>query len=154
METATFGAGCFWGPELKFSKISGVVKTEVGFMGGDEDIENLSYQRVCMDLTGHAEVIRIEFESETVGYDDLLKMFWELHDPTQLNMQGPDVGSQYRTVIFYSSEEQKKKAEESLVREQEKYDEKIVTQVVSVGKFYKAEEYHQRYLEKSGRNVC
>ena len=154
-ETAFFGAGCFWHVELAFSKIPGVLKTEAGYMGGDESEESVRYEEVCTDTTGHAEVVKVEFDAGKVNYEKILDVFWEIHDPTQLNRQGVDVGTQYRSAIFFTNKKQKKIAEQSLAREQKRLGKKkIVTKIVSAGKFYKAEEYHQKYLEKRGRNTC
>jgi len=151
-EIAMFGAGCFWGVEETFRKLPGVIKTESGYAGGD--YKNPSYRDVCTDLTGHAEVVRIEFDPKKISYEELLKVFWDVHNPTQLNRQGPDIGNQYRSVIFYFDNEQKKKAKESMKKEQKEYKEKIVTEIVHESKFYKAEEYHQRYLMKQGLESC
>ena len=153
-EKATFGAGCFWGVEAKFRSIKGVVDTKVGYMGGKK--ENPTYEDVCRDDTGHAEVCQVEFDPKKVSYEDLLKTFWNLHDPTQLNRQGPDVGAQYRSAVFYNSDAQKKSAEK-LKLELEKFRQlkgKIMTEIVPAGKFYMAEEYHQKYLEKRGMATC
>ena len=152
-ETAIFGMGCFWKPELLFSEIKGVLETSVGFMGGIED-EDINYEKVCSDLTGHAEVVRVEFDPSKVSYGDLLDIFWNNHNPTQGNRQGPDVGSQYRSVIFYMNDKQKKMAEESKRKIQTKFDKKITTEIKKAGKFFKAEEYHQKYLEKRGLKTC
>jgi peptide-methionine (S)-S-oxide reductase len=149
-ESAAFGAGCFWGVQSKFDAVPGVLKTEVGYMGGDEEYEKVSYKQVCTGNTGHAEVIKIEFDPLKVMYLDLLRKFWEIHNPTTLNRQGYDMGTQYRSVIFYFNAEQKKQAEASLEKAQEKLDKKIVTDIVKAGKFYKAEEYHQKYEERKG----
>ncbi len=151
-ECATFGAGCFWGVEETFRKIKGVRETSVGFMGGET--KNPTYQEVCTDETGHAEVVRIEFDPSVVSYESLLKIFWANHDPTQLNRQGPDFGTQYRSVIFYYSPEQKKTAEKSRAYIQKKNEKPIMTQIVPASEFYRAEEYHQKYLMKKGVNVC
>ncbi len=153
-ELACFGMGCFWGPQMIFDKTEGVVKTEAGFMGGKESYKKLSYARVCLGFTGHAEVVRVYYDSSKVTYDKLLEIFWKGHDPTQLNRQGFDLGKQYRSVIFCYDEGQRKKAEASLKKAQKKFARKIVTQIVKSGKFYKAEEYHQKYLKKRGRNTC
>ena len=150
MEKATFGAGCFWGVEESFRKIKGVEKTTVGYMGGT--LENPTYEDVCSDKTGHAEVVQIEYDPKEVSYEELLKLFWDIHDPTQLNRQGPDTGTQYRSVIFYHNEQQKKLAEES--KKKIKYNKPIVTEITKSEKFYKAEEYHQKYLQKNGLNHC
>jgi peptide-methionine (S)-S-oxide reductase len=153
-ELATFGAGCFWGVEADFRQIRGVVATEVGYEGGHT--ENPSYRDVCSHRTGHAEVVQVEYDPARVSYDDLLKVFWENHDPTQLNRQGPDVGDQYRTVIFYHTPEQQAAAQASKERleAENKYRRPIVTQIVPAETFYRAEEYHQQYLEKRGLSTC
>ena len=153
-ETAIFGAGCFWHIELEFSKLLGVLKTEVGYMGGDESGEEVTYKEVCTGRTGHVEVTKIEFDQKKITYKKLLEKFWEIHDPSQLNRQGLDIGKQYRSVIFCTTEKQKKEAEESLKEMQKKTKNKIVTKIEKAGKFYKAEEYHQKYLIKKGRNTC
>ncbi|UCE75453.1 MAG: peptide-methionine (S)-S-oxide reductase MsrA [Methanomassiliicoccales archaeon] len=154
MEKATFGAGCFWGVEEAFRKVKGVKSTTVGYMGGTS--ENPTYEEVCTGKTGHAEVIQLEFDPSEVSYDKLLEVFWDIHDPTQLNRQGPDVGIQYRSEIFYHTKEQKKKAIKSRDQLQYsgKYNRNIVTQITSASEFYRAEEYHQRYLEKHGSSSC
>lgn len=151
-EKATFGAGCFWGVEAEFRQIRGVVSTQVGYMGGK--MKNPTYENVCTDETGHAEVVEITFDPKRVSYEKLLDVFWKNHDSTQLNRQGPDVGTQYRTVIFYHNEEQKKIALKSKENEQKKHKNKIVTEIVHASAFYKAEEYHQKYLEKRGLSTC
>jgi peptide-methionine (S)-S-oxide reductase len=148
MNIATFGAGCFWGVEAAFQKIDGVISTSVGYMGGT--LENPSYEDVCTDKTGHTEVIQIEFDTSVVSYEELLDVFWKIHDPTQLNRQGPDIGTQYKSVIFYYDEKQKKLAEESKNKMEKsgKFNKPIVTEIVQAKTFYKAEEYHQKYFEK------
>jgi len=154
-EFATFGAGCFWHVEESFRHVKGVTDTKVGYSGGT--MQNPTYRDVCSGQTHHVEVVRVEFDPGQVSYDDLLNLFWELHDPTTLNRQGPDVGEQYRSVIFYANEEQKAVAEASLLRLQnsERFkNRKIVTQVLPSQEFYPAEEYHQRYLEKRGMHKC
>jgi len=151
-ETATFGAGCFWHVELDFSRVPGVISTEVGYEGGD--LENPNYKDVCSDTTGHAEVIQLTFDSKKVSYSQLLDAFWKIHDPTQLNRQGPDTGTQYRTVIFYHSKEQKAQAEASKKAIQKKFSKPIMTAIVPAQTFYKAEEYHQKYLIKRGKESC
>jgi peptide-methionine (S)-S-oxide reductase len=153
-ELATFGAGCFWGVEADFRQISGVVATQVGYAGGHT--ENPTYRDVCSHTTGHAEVVQVEYDPARVSYDDLLTVFWEHHDPTQLNRQGPDVGDQYRTVIFYHTPEQQAAAQASKERlaAEKKYHRPIVTQIVPAQTFYRAEEYHQQYLEKRGLSTC
>ena len=143
---AAFAAGCFWGIEKAFRAVKGVSKVVSGYMGGE--MENPSYEEVSSGDTGHAESVILEYDPKKVSYDKLLDVFWQIHDPTEVNKQGPDVGEQYRSVIFYFDEEQKKKALASKKKEQIKYSKPIATQVVKAGKFYKAEEYHQKYLEK------
>jgi len=153
-EKASFGAGCFWGVEARFREMDGVLETRVGYQGGDH--ENPSYEEVCTGKTGHAEVVEIQFDPQRLAYEDLLSVFWEMHDPTSLNRQGPDVGSQYRSAIFYHSPEQKMKAEaarQALDRSGQ-YDRPIVTEISPATAFYPAEEYHQRYLEKKGLSSC
>ncbi|MFS1512461.1 peptide-methionine (S)-S-oxide reductase MsrA [Chengkuizengella sp. SCS-71B] len=154
MEKATFGAGCFWGVEATFQKIKGVSKTEVGYLGGTKG--NPTYQEVCTGDTGHAEVVQLEFDPNIVSYEALLEVFWENHNPTTLNRQGPDIGTQYRSAIFYHSEEQKETADQSKQEKQNsgKYKKEIVTEITPASTFYKAEEYHQKYLEKKGLDSC
>lgn len=153
-ERAMFGAGCFWGVEVKFRQIPGVIDAAVGYAGGRT--ENPTYEDVCTDETGHAEVVEVTFDPAKVSYDKLLDVFWNSHNPTTLNRQGPDVGTQYRSVIFYHSPEQKAAAEAAKERLQKagKFGKSIVTQIEPAGKFYRAEEYHQRYLEKRGLATC
>jgi peptide-methionine (S)-S-oxide reductase len=153
-ENATFGAGCFWGVEASFRKIKGVTATAVGYTGGT--LENPTYHDVCTDRTGHAEVVQVEYDPAQVAYDELLKVFWENHDPTTLNRQGPDYGTQYRSAIFYHSPEQKAAAEASKERLQAsgRYRRPIVTKITPASTFYRAEEYHQQYLEKRGQSHC
>ncbi len=150
MEKATFGAGCFWGVEASFRKISGVVETKVGYMGGS--LENPTYEDVCTDKTGHAEVVQIIYDESKISYDKLLDIFWNIHDPTQLNKQGPDIGTQYRSVVFYHNEEQRKIAEKSKkdLQSLKKFRKTIVTEIKKAETFYPAEEYHQQYLKKQG----
>lgn len=145
-ETATFGAGCFWQVETAFRDLPGVVETAVGYEGGDT--ENPTYEEVCSDRTGHAEVCQIGFDPGRVSYGELLERFWELHDPTQVNRQGPDVGAQYRSVIFTHSEQQAEAARASKKRAQERFDAPIATSIEPARPFWRAEEYHQCYLEK------
>jgi peptide-methionine (S)-S-oxide reductase len=154
MERATFAAGCFWGVEYAFRQIEGVEYTKVGYMGGST--KDPTYQQVCTDKTGHAEVVDLEFDPEKVSYEELLDVFWDLHDPTQYNRQGPDVGSQYRSAIFYYNEDQRNTAEESKKKLQTsgKYKRDIVTEIVPAQPFYTAEEYHQRYHEKHSMGSC
>ena len=155
LEKATFAAGCFWGVEAAYRQIKGVKSTQVGYMGGD--MPNPTYEDVCSDATGHAEAVEVTYDPSKVSYDNLLKVFWDNHDPTQVNRQGPDFGSQYRSVIFYQTEKQKKAAMTSLqqLQKSEKYKgKKIATAIVPAGTFYRAEEYHQQYLEKRGLSTC
>ncbi len=152
-EIAVFGAGCFWGVEDTFRKLDGVIETEVGYMGGAT--ENPTYEQVCSDRTGHAEVVRVKYDPTQISYKDLLEVFWTSHDPTQVNRQGPDIGTQYRTVIFTNSDEQKHVAEESKTAQDTsgRYSLPIATAIVPIMPFYRAEEYHQKYHEKNG-GVC
>ncbi len=154
MEKATFGAGCFWGVEAAFRKLYGVVSTRTGYVGGK--MKNPTYEDVCTGETGHAEVVEITFDPEKISYDSLLDVFWSNHNPTSLNRQGPDTGTQYRSIIFYHSAEQKKKAKESLrkLEKSGKWGSPIVTKIEKARAFYQAEDYHQQYLEKRGLNVC
>lgn len=154
LSLATFGAGCFWGVEELFRKLPGVIDTSVGYMGGTTD--QPSYESVCTDATGHAEVVQVAYDPKRVSYEDLLRVFWENHNPTTPNRQGPDIGSQYRSVIFYHSPEQQKLAQESLeaLRRKRAFEHPIVTQIVPVTTFWKAEEYHQKYLFKQGKTHC
>ena len=153
-EYATFGAGCFWGVEAAYRQIKGVVSTTAGYEGGRT--QNPTYRDVCTHTTGHAEVVRVEYDPERVSYDTLLGVFWENHDPTQLNRQGPDVGDQYRSVIFYHTPEQQAAALASKERLEQAHTfrKPIVTQIVPAETFYPAEEYHQQYLEKRGLSTC
>src|SRR3989338_893515 len=153
-EIATFGAGCFWGVEETFRTTLGVIDTQVGNMGGT--MRNPTYQDVCTDETGHAEVVQVTFDPAKISYEKLLAIFWQSHNPTTLNMQGPDVGSQYRSAIFAHSAEQKAAAEnsKSALDKAKKFVRPIVTQIVDVGTFYPAEEYHQKYLMKRGLGSC
>jgi len=151
MQKAIFGAGCFWQVQKAFDEVKGVISTTVGYMGGK--FENPTYEDVCTNTTGHAEVVQIEYDENRISYEDILDVFWKIHDPTQLNMQGPDVGMQYRSVIFYLNEEQKKKAIRSKERLQNSgrfANKKIVTEISPSLEFYRAEEYHQKYLLKKG----
>jgi peptide-methionine (S)-S-oxide reductase len=151
-ETATFAAGCFWGVEATFRQIPGVTATRVGYAGGHTD--SPSYRDVCSDTTGHAEAVEVEFEPDQVSYDELLDVFWRSHDPTQGNRQGPDVGSQYRSVVFFHSPEQQEQALASKARIQAHLPRAVTTEVVPAGEFYEAEDYHQQYFEKQGRASC
>ena len=154
MEKATFGAGCFWGVEARFQQVPGVVETAVGYEGGS--LENPTYKDVCTDGTGHAEVVELTFDPQKVSYAALLNLFFELHDPTQVNRQGPDWGTQYRTVVFFHSPEQEAAAREAIagLDARHRYAKPIATQVVPAGTFWRAEEYHQKYLEKRGAVSC
>lgn len=149
---ATFGAGCFWGVESAFRGVPGVVDAPVGYAGGE--VAEPSYEQVCSGRTGHAEVVQVEYDPEKVGYDELLDVFWSNHDPTQKNRQGPDVGTQYRSVIFYHDEDQLRRAEASLEEAQSVRKKQVVTEITPAPAFYRAEEYHQRYFEKKGISSC
>ncbi len=154
MEQATFAAGCFWGVEAAFRQTKGVKSTAVGYTGGRT--KNPTYEDVCTDSTGHAEAVLVEFDPAETSYDTLLNVFWENHDPTQRNRQGPDVGSQYRSAIFYHSPEQQTAATASKDRLQAsgKLKRPIATEIIPAAEFYKAEDYHQQYLEKRGLASC
>ena len=154
MEKATFGAGCFWGVEADFRQVKGVISTAVGYEGGT--FPNPTYRDVCSHKTGHAEVVEVEYDPSRVSYEDLLKVFWDNHNPTTLNRQGLDFGSQYRSVIFYHTPEQQEAAETSKqqLTERGRYRRPIVTQIVPASTFYRAEDYHQQYLEKRGLSTC
>jgi peptide-methionine (S)-S-oxide reductase len=154
MEKATFGAGCFWGVQAAFDRIPGVAETLVGYEGGA--LENPTYRQVCTDGTGHAEVLQVTFDPEKVSYAQLLDTFFKEHNPTQLNRQGPDHGTQYRSVIFYHSPQQQAGAQAAITRltEEKKFSRPIVTQVTPAQTFWLAEEYHQKYLEKRGASSC
>ncbi len=154
MEKATFGAGCFWGVQTTFDQIPGVIETAVGYEGGE--LKNPTYRQVCTDRTGHAEVLEISFDPERISYQNLLDVFFSAHNPTQLNRQGPDHGTQYRSVIFYHSPQQQQAATETIARltAARKFTQPIVTQVVPAAAFWPAEEYHQKYLEKRGMANC
>ncbi|MBI4150575.1 peptide-methionine (S)-S-oxide reductase MsrA [Candidatus Woesearchaeota archaeon] len=151
-QLATFAAGCFWGVQALFDAIPGVLSTRVGYTGGLT--KNPTYEDVCSDATGHAEALEITFDPDKVSYEQLLKIFWENHDPTQMNRQGPDEGTQYRSAIFYHSDAQKSIAEKSKEQLQSRASKTIVTQIVKASTFYPAEDYHQKYLEKRGKKVC
>lgn len=154
MEKATFGAGCFWGVEAAFRNVDGVISTSVGYLGGT--LSNPTYEKVCTGRTGHAEVVEVLYDPAKVSYTTLLDMFWELHDPTQLNRQGPDVGTQYRSAIFYHTPEQEQLARASKERLEQSgvYTRPVVTEITPASPFYKAEDYHQQYLEKRGLASC
>lgn len=151
-QKATFAAGCFWGVEAAFRQLPGVIDAISGYTGGST--ANPTYREVCSDRTGHAEAVEVTFDPKAVSYDDLLRTLWEIHDPTTLNRQGPDTGTQYRSAIFVHSPEQRESAERSKVEEQKRYSRPVVTQIVDAPVFYPAEEYHQRYLEKNGGAAC
>ena len=146
MEIAVLALGCFWGPEIKFSKIDGIIRTEVGYCGGNTT--QTTYKEVCTGNTNHAEVVKIEFDPKIISYNKILEFFFEFHDPTTLNSQGPDFGTQYRSEIFYLNEKQKKIADEIIELENEKLSGKVVTKLSLLKNYCAAEEYHQRYLEK------
>ena len=152
MATATFAAGCFWGVEARFSAQPGVIDTAVGYMGGHT--ENPDYRAVCSDTTGHAEVVQLEYDPQIIDYRQLLALFWSLHDPTTLNRQGPDVGSQYRSAVFYHDEQQHQQALDLKQQLQTESTKPIVTEIVPAATFYRAEEYHQKYLAKQGLTGC
>ena len=154
MEIATFGAGCFWGVEETFRQIPGVTDTAVGYLGGRT--QNPTYKDVCSDETGHAEVVQVTYDPAQVGYDRLLDVFWSAHDPTTLNRQGPDVGTQYRSAIFFHSPEQERvaKASKEKMQASGKFRRPIVTEITPASTFYRAEDYHQKYLAKRGMSHC
>jgi peptide-methionine (S)-S-oxide reductase len=154
MKKATFGAGCFWGVEAAFRQVEGVTDAAVGYLGGT--MENPTYRDVCNGDTGHAEVVEVQYDPARVSYEQLLDRFWTLHDPTTLNRQGPDFGTQYRSAIFYHDDEQRKAAEASkeALRASGRLRRPIVTEITPASTFYRAEDYHQRYLEKQGRSSC
>jgi len=154
IEKADFGGGCFWNTEEVFRKLPGVIKTTVGYEGGH--VDNPTYEQVCSHTTGHAEAVQVEYDSAKVSYDKLLDVFFEHHDPTTIDRQGPDVGDSYRSVVFYHSDEQKKVTEDKIAEltKAKKYNDPIVTQVVPATTFWHAEEYHQQYLHKKNLGVC
>ncbi len=149
---ATFGGGCFWGVEEAFRILPGVTATAVGYEGGS--LNNPTYKEVCTDRTGHAEVVQVEYDPEQISYEKLLEKFWEVHDPTTKNRQGPDIGTQYRSVIFTHSPQQEAEAKASLASEQQKYRKPIVTEILPARDFWMAEDYHQQYLAKRGLSHC
>ena len=146
MEIAILGLGCFWGPEIKFSKLEGVIKTEVGYCGGDN--KETTYEEVCTGNTNHAEVVKLDFDPKIISYEKILEYFFEIHNPTTLNSQGPDFGTQYRSEIFYLNDGQKEIAKKVLEKIDQNLSEKVVTNISLVKNYCPAEEYHQRYLEK------
>jgi len=154
MEKATFGAGCFWGVEQAFREVKGVISTKVGYLGGT--LKNPTYHDVCTDTTGHAEVVQVEFDPARVSYEQLLDVFWNIHNPTTLNRQGPDVGTQYRSAIFHHSPEQEAAARASKAKLEAsgRFKKPVVTEITPASAFYAAEEYHQQYLEKRGIKSC
>ena len=146
MEIAVLALGCFWGPEIKFDKLEGVIKTEVGYCGGNND--KTTYEEVCSGNTNHAEVVKLEFDPIKISYEEILNYFFEIHNPTTLNAQGPDIGTQYRSEIFYINEEQKKIAEKIIEENDKELSGKVVTKLSKLKNYCKAEDYHQKYLEK------
>ena len=146
MEIAVLALGCFWGPEIKFSEIDGIIKTEVGYCGGNS--KATTYKEVCSGNTNHAEVVKLDYDEKIISYEEILNIFFEMHDPTTLNSQGPDFGTQYRSEIFYLNDNQKKIAEEILKKENERLSGKVVTKISLLNNYCPAEEYHQKYLEK------
>ena len=146
-ERGTFGAGCFWGVEAEFRKVEGVVEAAVGYSGGHT--KDPSYGDVCSGATGHAEVVEVEYDPSKVSYEELLEIFWSNHDPTQVNRQGPDIGTQYRSVIFFHTPEQEAAARVSKEKAQKRFEKPIVTEIIPISEFYRAEEYHQRYFKKN-----
>jgi peptide-methionine (S)-S-oxide reductase len=153
-EIATFGAGCFWGVEAAFQRVPGVTETAVGYSGGRT--ENPTYEDVCTDETGHVEVVQVTFDPAKVSFEQLLDVFWKIHDPTQVNRQGPDFGTQYRTAVFFHSPEQEAAVKKSLgtLESSGRFKRPIATEITPAGKFYRAEEYHQKYLQKRGAASC
>lgn len=151
-QKAIFAAGCFWGVQFYFDQVPGVTETTVGYTDGHT--KNPTYEQVCSHSTGHAEAVEIKFDTSQVSYETLVRHFFRIHDPTQLNRQGPDIGDQYRSAIYYFSEDQKKIADSVKVEVQEKYDRPIVTQIAPASEFYEAEDYHQKFAERTGRGAC
>ncbi len=152
MEKAIFAAGCFWGVQFYYDQIPGVTRTTVGYTGGHT--ENPTYEEVCTHTTGHAEAVLVEFDPSTVSYQTLVKQFFHMHDPTQLNRQGPDVGDSYRSAIYYFDDAQKAIAEKLKTESAPQYNDPIVTEITPAGPFYEAEDYHQKYAERTGRGMC
>lgn len=153
-KTASFAAGCFWGVEARFREIAGVIDVAVGYMGGETEQPN--YRQVCSGDTGHAEAVQLHFDDKQVSYTDLLLAFFDMHNPTTLNRQGPDIGSQYRSAVFWHDSEQRDKAEQEITEldASGKWQNPVVTELAEAGKFWRAEEYHQRYVEKNGGGLC
>jgi peptide-methionine (S)-S-oxide reductase len=154
LQMATFAAGCFWGVEEAFTKTKGVKSTRVGYIGGN--LPNPTYEDVCTDRTGHAEALQVEYDPKEISYEELLDLFWSIHNPTTKNRQGPDIGSQYRSIIFYHTPEQERIAKKSkqVLDESNKFQNKIVTEIVPASTFYPAEDYHQKYYQKIGGGSC
>jgi methionine-S-sulfoxide reductase len=152
MQKAIFAAGCFWGVQYYFDQVPGVVKTTAGYTGGHT--ENPSYEAVCTHTTGHAEAVLIEFDPAKISYETLVRQFFRMHDPTQLNRQGPDVGDSYRSAIFYFDDDQRQIAGQVKLELEPKFDKPIVTQIAPARKFYPAEDYHQKYSERTGQGMC
>lgn len=152
MEQAIFAAGCFWGVQYYFDQVPGVVKTIVGYTGGQT--EDPTYEEVCTHTTGHAEAVLVEFDAQKVSYDELCRHFFRMHDPTQLNRQGPDIGDSYRSAMFYVTDSQQELAENAMDRAQADWKNPIVTEITQAGPFYNAEDYHQKFAEKTGRGMC
>jgi peptide-methionine (S)-S-oxide reductase len=152
MEKATFGAGCFWGVEATFRRLAGVKSTQVGYAGGK--LDHPTYEQVCTDRTGHAEVVEVTFDPAVISYHDLLEVFWNNHNPTTLNRQGPDVGAQYRSAIFFHNSQQESEAKSSRDSAQQRFPKPIVTEITPAQTFWPAEDYHQQYLEKRGLANC
>ena len=148
IQKALFGAGCFWGVEEHFTKLNGVVSTEVGYSGGNT--QNPTYESVCYENTDHVEVLQVQYDEKVISYEKLLEEFWKCHDPTTLNRQGPDIGTQYRSVIFYLNESQKNISIKSKKEFSNKFKLNIVTEITEIKEYYKAEEYHQKYIQKTG----
>lgn len=152
LENAVFGAGCFWGVEEIFRTTKGVVATIVGYAGGSTP--NPTYEQVCSHTTGHAEVVEVEFDPKVISFRELLEVFWNCHDPTQVNRQGPDIGNNYRSAIFYTNEAQRKAAETSKEAVEKKLGKTVATEIKKLEKFWPAEAYHQKYVQRTGRKVC
>jgi methionine-S-sulfoxide reductase len=152
MQTAIFAAGCFWGVQYYFDQVPGVTKTMVGYTGGHT--EDPTYEEVCTHTTGHAEAVLLEFDPDKVSYETLCRQFFRMHDPTQLNRQGPDIGDSYRTAIFYFDNAQKATAAMIKTEVQANFDKPVVTEITKAGPFYEAEDYHQKYTERTGRGMC